>query len=129
MKPPDLSRMPVFVLVARVKIGSLSLPFTGQPFVEANSTHPPESSTYGRCPSPGSASLRHRAGRDWRDVDHRRCPSPGSPSLRPYDRRLIGQFLERSLPFTGQPFVEAHGRQAGHPHHRLVAALHRAALR
>lgn len=35
MKPPDLSRMPVFVLVARVKIGSLSLPFTGQPFVEA----------------------------------------------------------------------------------------------
>ena len=90
MKPPDLSRMPVFVLVARVKIGSLSLPFTGQPFVEA----------------------LQPVGLSW--ALGCRCPSPGSPSLRLVrQEREVHPFL--SLPFTGQPFVEAprrgsHGR-------------------
>ena len=74
--------MPVFVLVARAKIGSLSLPFTGQPFVEAGQHGAATHGTLGRCPSRGSPSLRLHA--------PIRSPPP-SPSL----------------PFTGQPFVEA----------------------
>ena len=107
MKPPDLSRMPVFVLVARVKIGSLSLPFTGQPFVEASTaTYWPDWST-GRCPSPGSPSLRRRDGHRRHRCGTRRCPSPGSPSLRPVGSPAPVTLPNRSLPFTGQPFVEA----------------------
>ena len=45
--------MPVFVLVARVKIGSLSLPFTGQPFVEASGWSPSSPMWYASLPFTG----------------------------------------------------------------------------
>ena len=106
MKPPDLSRMPVFVLVARVKIGSLSLPFTGQPFVEASARR---AHTRWR----GSASL----------------PFTGQPFVEASGWSPSSPMWYASLPFTGQPFVEAGGQPGSGDVAEQVAALHRAALR
>ena len=97
--------MPVFVLVARVKIGSLSLPFTGQPFVEART---------------GSGSTR------WSGWS---LPFTGQPFVEASGWSPSSPMWYASLPFTGQPFVEAGGQPGSGDVAEQVAALHRAALR
>ena len=57
-----------------------------------------------------------------------RCPSPGNPSLRHVLTREESH-APQSLPFTGQPFVEACMTWLGPSRQQRVAALHRAALR